>query len=97
MSKVYDYLVIGAGPAGMAAAIEASNAGLCVLVLDQAENAGGQIYRNLGQVGIQQARVLGPDYLVGKPLLAEFMAANCDYQPMAQLWHIEAHEKGFLG
>ena len=96
MSKVYDYLVIGAGPAGMAAAIEASNAGLCVLVLDQAENAGGQIYRNLGQVGIQQARVLGPDYLVGKPLLAEFMAANCDYQPMAQLWHIEAHEKGFL-
>ena len=37
-----------------------------------------------------------PDYLVGKPLLAEFMAANCDYQPIAQLWHIEAHEKGFL-
>ena len=96
MNKVYDYLVIGAGPAGMAAAIEASNAGLCVLVLDQAASAGGQIYRNLGQVGSQQAKVLGSDYLAGKPLLAQFMAANCDYQPMAQLWHIEAHEKGFL-
>ena len=94
MNKVYDYLVIGAGPAGMAAAIEASNAGLCVLVLDQAASAGGQIYRNLGQVGSQQAKVLGSDYLAGKPLLAQFMAANCDYQPMAQLWHIEAHEKG---
>ena len=73
MNKVYDYLVIGAGPAGMAAAIEASNSGLCVLVLDQAASAGGQIYRNLGQIGGQQAKVLGPDYLSGKPLLAQFM------------------------
>jgi len=95
MNKIYDYLVIGAGPAGMAAAIEASKAGLCVLVLDQAANAGGQIYRNLGQVGSQQAKVLGADYLAGKPLLAQFMAAQCDYQPLAQVWHIEAHEKGF--
>jgi succinate dehydrogenase/fumarate reductase flavoprotein subunit len=50
MSKVYEYLVIGAGPAGMSAVIEASNAGLRVLVLDQAASAGGQIYRNLCQV-----------------------------------------------
>jgi hypothetical protein len=114
MSKVYDYLVIGAGPAGMSAAIEASNAGLSVLVLDQAASAGGQIYRNLcwqgqsgqqaqpGQLdqankaGSEQEKILGPDYVAGKPLLAQFMAANCDYQPLAQVWHMEVHEKGFL-
>ena len=96
MSKVYDYLVIGAGPAGMSAAIEASNAGLRVLVLDQAASAGGQIYRNLCQVRGSQEKILGPDYVAGKPLLAQFMAANCDYQPLAQVWHMEVHEKGFL-
>jgi len=96
MNKIYDYLVIGAGPAGMSAAIEASKAGLCVLVLDQAASAGGQIYRNLGQAGSKQAKVLGPDYVSGKPLLARFMAAKCDYQPLVQVWHIEAHEKGFV-
>jgi thioredoxin reductase/bacterioferritin-associated ferredoxin len=96
MSKVYDYLVIGAGPAGMSAAIEASHAGLSVLVLDQAASAGGQIYRNLCQVRGSQEKILGPDYVAGKPLLAQFMAANCDYQPLVQVWHIEVHKQGFL-
>ena len=62
MHKIYDYLVIGAGPAGMAAAIEASKAGLSVLVLDQAASAGGQIYRNLAQASDQQTKLLGPDF-----------------------------------
>ena len=96
MNKIYDYLIIGAGPAGMAGAIEASKAALSVLVLDQASSAGGQIYRNLGQTKPQQAFVLGNDYLAGRPLLAEFMAANCDYKPQAQVWHIETHEQGFI-
>ena len=95
MHKIYDYLVIGAGPAGMAAAIEASKAGLSVLVLDQAASAGGQIYRNLAQASDQQTKLLGPDYVAGKPLLERFMAANCDYQPLVQVWHIETHEHGF--
>ena len=95
MHKIYDYLVIGAGPAGMAAAIEASKAGLSVLVLDQAASAGGQIYRNLAQASDQQTKLLGPDYVAGKPLLARFMAVNCDYQPLVQVWHIETHEHGF--
>jgi NADPH-dependent 2,4-dienoyl-CoA reductase/sulfur reductase-like enzyme len=95
MDKDYDYLVIGAGPAGMAAAIEASQVGLKVLVLDQAASAGGQIYRNLGHSLKQQVQVLGPDYVAGKPLLAKFMAANCDYIALAQVWHIEAHGQGY--
>jgi len=95
-AAVYDYLVIGAGPAGMAASIEASKAGLKVLVLDQEATAGGQIYRNLGQTHPQQENVLGRDYVAGKPLLAEFMACQAEYRPGVQVWHIEAHAKGFL-
>jgi hydrogen cyanide synthase HcnB len=37
--------VIGGGPAGMAAAIEAARAGLCCTIIDDAPRLGGQIYR----------------------------------------------------
>ncbi|MDZ3744859.1 NAD(P)/FAD-dependent oxidoreductase [Pseudoglutamicibacter cumminsii] len=40
-----DVVVIGAGPAGMAGAIEAADAGLDVLVIDEQARAGGQIFR----------------------------------------------------
>ncbi|MDC9719435.1 MAG: NAD(P)/FAD-dependent oxidoreductase [Gammaproteobacteria bacterium] len=95
MTQIYDYLVVGAGPAGMAAAIEASHAGLKVLVLDQAAAAGGQIFRNVGHSCAAQEQVLGPDYGLGKPLLQAFMAAPCDYRPLAQVWNIEPHAQGF--
>ncbi|MGB1177486.1 MAG: FAD-dependent oxidoreductase, partial [Candidatus Puniceispirillaceae bacterium] len=41
MKSQYDLVIIGAGPAGMAAAIEASNGGLTTLVLDDQPAPGG--------------------------------------------------------
>jgi D-hydroxyproline dehydrogenase subunit alpha len=41
-----DIAVIGAGPAGIAAAVTAAGAGRCVIVLDEARHAGGQIWRH---------------------------------------------------
>ena len=40
-----DLVVVGAGPAGMAAAVAAAEAGLAPAVIDEAAEAGGQIYR----------------------------------------------------
>ena len=40
-----DLIVVGAGPAGVAAALAASEAGLGVILVDEAVAAGGQIYR----------------------------------------------------
>ena len=42
-----ELLVVGAGPAGLCAAIEASRAGADVLVVDDNARAGGQIFRQL--------------------------------------------------
>lgn len=44
-----DVLVVGAGPAGIAAATEAARAGASVLVLDEYAQPGGQYYRQAGQ------------------------------------------------
>ncbi|MCF2531879.1 FAD/NAD(P)-dependent oxidoreductase [Yinghuangia soli] len=41
----YDLAVIGAGPAGFAAAVTAADAGLAVVILDAGRAAGGQFYR----------------------------------------------------
>lgn len=43
MDKAYDVIIIGAGPAGMSAAVYGVRAGLSVLMLDKAGMAGGQI------------------------------------------------------
>lgn len=43
MNIVYDVIIVGAGPAGMSAAVYGIRAGLSVLVLDRAGMAGGQI------------------------------------------------------
>lgn len=42
-----DVGVVGAGPGGMAAAARLAHAGLSVLVLDEGQRAGGQIFRQL--------------------------------------------------
>ena len=47
MSETVDLAVIGAGPAGLAAATAAANYGLSVILLDEQPAPGGQIYRNI--------------------------------------------------
>src|SRR5688572_31844858 len=44
-SAAYDVLVVGAGPAGLAAAWRAANEGLRVAVVDDNPSSGGQIWR----------------------------------------------------
>ena len=46
MSDRFDVMVVGAGPAGIAAAVRASEAGRSVALLDDNPRAGGQIWRS---------------------------------------------------
>jgi len=89
----FDLLVIGAGPAGMAAATEAATAGLEVLVLDENAAPGGQIYRNVEAVASDGGAVwdlLGDSYKHGMGLAASFRDSGIDYRTDAMVWQVDA-------
>ena len=86
----YDLVVIGAGPAGLAAAVEAAAAGVSVLVLDEGAGPGGQMYRALPRLDPEVFAFLGPDYWQGKALVRAFLDSGASYAPQAVVWGLEA-------
>lgn len=75
-----DVAVIGAGPAGMAAAVAARRHGLTVTVLDDQPAAGGQVLR-----GITRPRDF-PYEPWGMPLVAAFAASGARHVEGAAVW-----------
>jgi NADPH-dependent 2,4-dienoyl-CoA reductase/sulfur reductase-like enzyme len=97
MNATCDIAVIGAGPAGMAAAEEASAHGLRIAVLDEQPEPGGQIYRNIStnaESGSRINDILGPDYRKGAPLARRFAMAcedgGIDYRSETTVWQIDS-------
>ena len=64
----YDLLVVGGGPAGLAAVDEAARLGLHVGLVDERPTLGGQIYKQPGLV-VRDHRALGRDHLRGRRLI----------------------------
>jgi NADPH-dependent 2,4-dienoyl-CoA reductase/sulfur reductase-like enzyme len=83
-----DLIVIGAGPAGISAALEASARGLKVVLLDEQRQPGGQIYRNVAQADGQRRRILGGDYTAGLALVEALKASDVRYVPNAAVWQV---------
>lgn len=85
---IADLVVIGAGPAGLAAACEARVLGLSTILLDEQTTIGGQIYRNIEASPADRRAILGEDYSVGKKLAAEFRQSGTDYRDGATVWNL---------
>jgi len=91
MSSAVDLVVIGAGPAGLTAAVTAAASGLSVMVLDEQPAPGGQIYRNIESVDRKAfGAILGPEYFAGGDLAETFREAEIDYRPDVTVWRIDA-------
>jgi NADPH-dependent 2,4-dienoyl-CoA reductase/sulfur reductase-like enzyme len=67
-----DIAIIGAGPAGLSAALEAARAGASVTVVDEYVKPGGQYFRQ-PQARFRQVneRVLGKSFAAGRDLIAQ--------------------------
>lgn len=90
MKSNCDLLVIGAGPAGMAAAQSAAAHGVDVILVDDQAAPGGQVYRNVDADSRPSAAILGQDYDFGRPLVRAFRHAPLDYRAGAAVWYLDS-------
>jgi NADPH-dependent 2,4-dienoyl-CoA reductase/sulfur reductase-like enzyme len=89
-----EFAIVGAGPAGMAAAALAAELGLDTALVDEQGSPGGLIYRAIERA--EPDTPLGPDYLAGRPLAAALRASRVDYRPGTTLWHADPDGTLFL-
>ena len=90
MTRSVDLLIVGAGPAGMTAAIRARALGISVLLVDDQPAPGGQIWRAIEtRAASAIGELLGQEYRDGMPLARAFRASGAIYEPGTQVWQIE--------
>ena len=80
-----DVAVVGAGPAGVGAAVEAARTGLHVILLDRAAAAGGQVYR-APDVAPRHADA---DLRRGERLRRLLAASSVEFRPLRSVWSVE--------
>ncbi len=72
MAKRYDLIVVGAGPAGLSAAIEAAKNGLKPIVFDENAKPGGQLFKQIHKFfGSKEHKAKIRGFNIGEELLKE--------------------------
>jgi thioredoxin reductase/bacterioferritin-associated ferredoxin len=87
--SAYDVIVIGAGPAGMAAATVAAKAGLSTLIIDENPVPGGQVYRAATTSPLARSGILGPDFDHGAKLVGELAASGAETLQGGIVWTLD--------
>ena len=94
MTRRCELLIVGAGPAGLAAATQAAGLGVDTLLLDEQAAPGGQIYRAITATALADPDILGPDYWHGASLVEPFRASGAAYLPGATVWAVARQADG---
>lgn len=77
--KRYELIVIGAGPAGLSAAIEAASHGMKTLVLDENNRPGGQLFKQIHKFfGSKEHKAKIRGFRIGETLLKEAEEAGVE-------------------
>lgn len=85
----YDVVVIGAGPAGLAAAATSAEAGLTTLLLDENIGPGGQVFRAISSTPMTDRNHLGADYWAGADLVQSLRASSAEVIHRATVWSLD--------
>src|SRR5437899_3041337 len=87
----YELVVIGAGPAGLAAAATAAEAGLATLLLDENAGPGGQVWRAIASTPVTERDRLGADYWAGADLVQAARSSGAEIVQRATVWSLDRH------
>ncbi len=93
VADAWDVIVIGAGPAGMAAATITANAGLTTLVVDENATVGGQVWRAITTTPVLARAVLGTDFWSGQGIVAAFETSGARHLAGATVWSLDRHRE----
>ncbi len=88
--------IIGGGPGGISAAVEAAGSGVNVTILDENARIGGQIFRQLEKgFTLTNPKTMGRDYQKGVDLFRQFkkVESRINYLNHATVWGIFDHHR----
>ncbi|MBU8874941.1 FAD-dependent oxidoreductase [Reyranella sp. MMS21-HV4-11] len=89
LASSYELVVIGGGPAGLAAAALAARAGVSTVLFDENPGVGGQIYRAITTTPVKDRAILGEDYWDGATLADEAKASGALIVNGATVWSLD--------
>jgi NADPH-dependent 2,4-dienoyl-CoA reductase/sulfur reductase-like enzyme len=82
-----DLVVVGGGPAGLSAAIEARAAGVSVVLLDEGPEPGGQIFRRYGPgFTVSDSHAAGHEFEDGDALIGRARESGTDIRCRTVVW-----------
>ncbi len=89
---MFDIVIIGAGPAGMEAALQVKKHTGKVLVLDNRPEPGGNVYAYVGsnaKIFPDHFATFDNSYRSGLALVQRFLESGIDYRPCCSVWHLD--------
>jgi NADPH-dependent 2,4-dienoyl-CoA reductase/sulfur reductase-like enzyme len=89
LAPSYELVVVGGGPAGLAAAALAARAGVQTVLFDENPGIGGQIYRGITATPVRDRAILGDDYWAGAVLAEEARASGATIVNGATVWSLD--------
>jgi len=89
-----DLLVVGAGPAGLAATLAARAAGLSVILADERTRPGGQYFKQPGEGLNIDATAIDRQFAAGRTLIAGAIASGADIWRGSMAWHAASDGDG---
>jgi thioredoxin reductase len=91
LREEYDVVVVGAGPAGMAAASLCARSRLLTLLLDEQAGPGGRMYHAITATPLADRAILGRDYWIGEKIANELEASGAEYVRGATVTQLAPH------
>lgn len=87
--KAYDLIVVGGGPAGLGAAIEAASFGASCIIFDENERPGGQLFKQIHKFfGSKEHGAGSRGFEIGKKLLKKASELHVEIRQSTTVWGI---------